>query len=236
MPRLTKQQKEYRKMMKQLKKEGKVRDEYGQVVEPEKFHIDLSVVVKVLISLYLVYVVMTNFTALGMMIKNFFMGEDTYIDDFAPEYETIEEYEMIYTFEKAEPEHFSSGARILSVYPNGDRLDHSKFMGQAITLFGQPDRIENDYEDMFETGVKAKDKDGNIIYLYIYHGPSGPAIGGADDENSRRAAEELTSLIVNASPADYDWEGTYEDFNITIKMGVRNGVPYYEDNSAEVFG
>ncbi|MBO5560422.1 MAG: hypothetical protein J6A07_02080 [Firmicutes bacterium] len=236
MPRLTKQQKEYRKMMKQLKKEGKVRDEYGQVVEPEKFHIDLSVVVKVLISLYLVYVVMTNFTALGMMIKSFFMGEDAYTEDFAPEYEAIEEDEMIYTFEKAEPDHLSSGARILSVYPDGDQLDHSKFMGQAITLFGQPDRIENDYEDMFETGVKAKDKDGNKIYLYIYHGPSGPAIGGSSDEQSKRAADELASLIENAEPTDYDWEGVYEDLDITIKMGVKNGVPYYEDNSGEVFG
>ena len=241
MPRLTKQQREYRKAMQQFKKEGKVRDEYGQIVEPEKFHIDFSVVIKVLVSLYIVYAILTHFTGLGLMLKSYFVGEDVYTEEYTkediyPTYEKIAEEDMIYTFKKTDPRSYEGGGLIRNVYSGETALKHSLFMGQAITLFGQPDFVQPDYEAMFSTMVSAEDKDGNILYLEVYHGPSGPAIGGNDDEQSKRAADELASLIENAEPTDYDWEGVYEDFEITIKMGVRNGVPYYEDNSGEVFG
>ena len=104
-------------------------------------------------------------------------------------------------------------------------------MGQVITLFGEPDYITENYENMFGCAVSAEDKEGNVIYLEIYHGPSGPAIGGAiDSEGSaerEKAAVELATLIMSAEAADYDWEGVYLDVPATVKMGVKNGKPYY---------
>ncbi len=61
----------------------------------------------------------------------------------------------------------------------------------------------------------------------------GPAIGGGQDEVSRAAADELSVLSKNAEPSDYDWEGYDMDGPCTIKMGVRNGKPYYEEREME---
>ena len=87
----------------------------------------------------------------------------------------------------------------------------------------------NNYEvwEIGEKTVKLKKEDGTIIYLEVYYGPSGPAIGGLDTEDYLLAAQELEQLIMSAKASDYEIKIEYEDLDVVFKMGVKNGVPYY---------
>ena len=80
------------------------------------------------------------------------------------------------------------GSNILNVYAEESGEMHSLFIGQAMALFGEPDYMTKDYENIFTTSIMAVNEDGETVYLYVYHGPSGPAIGGKNDEKSRSAA------------------------------------------------
>lgn len=121
-------------------------------------------------------------------------------------------------------------SKICNVYEVETEKESSLFLGQVKTLFGEPDYITENYEEMFSCAVVAKNQDGNVLYLEIYSGPSGAAIGGVNDEASEKAAKELARLIMVAEPTDYDWEGVYSDIPVNIKMGVKNGKPYYEES------
>lgn len=153
---------------------------------------------------------------------------ETIVDD-------IDTASMEYTFEKCNPEDVDTEiANICNVYDVDNQDGHSLFLGQVKTLFGEPDYITKDNENMFSCMVSATDKEGNVIYLDIYYGPSGPAIGGYDDEESAKAATELSNLIIQAEPTDYDWEGYYIDIPVKINMGVKNGQPYYNSEILEL--
>lgn len=102
-------------------------------------------------------------------------------------------------------------------------------LGQLKTLFGEPLYITEDLEDQYAYCISAADADGKKVYLHVYSGPSGPAIGGSHDADSRQAADELAELIAGAEAADYDYEGYYMDGPSAVKMGVRNGEPYTEE-------
>jgi len=141
----------------------------------------------------------------------------------------------MYKFRKAKPEKFfenEHNSLIRNVYKDETAVEHSLFIGQALTLFGEPDYWTEDYENIFSHVVSAE-SDGNVIFLEIYHGPSGPAIGGADSGEAEQAADELAELIVSAEPTDYEWEGVYEDVGVTIRMGVEDGEPYYKSEFPE---
>lgn len=147
------------------------------------------------------------------------------------EMDSVQEETNIYTFEKCEPDKLSMPrSKICNVYEMETERESSLFLGQVKTLFGEPDYITENYEEMFSCAVAAKDQDGNMLYLEIYSGPSGAAIGGGNDEASEKAANELSRLIMNAEPTDYDWEGVYSDIPVNIQMGVKNGKPYYKES------
>lgn len=112
---------------------------------------------------------------------------------------------------------------------NYDPCYHSLFIGQLYTLFGKPDYLTTNNEDLLSYVVAAEDKNGKIIYLEVYYGPSGPAIGGLDGEEYILAANELEKIIMAAKPTDFEIESTYEDVGVTIKMGVKHGRPYYDN-------
>lgn len=135
-----------------------------------------------------------------------------------------------YTFEKCDPDEVTTASsKICNVYDYTDGLGESLFLGQVKTLFGEPDYMTMDNENMFSCIVKATDEDGNVLYLDIYYGPTGSAIGGDDTEESELAAEELKSLIKSAEPTDYEWVSYYMDIPVKVEMGVVNGKPYRHD-------
>lgn len=123
----------------------------------------------------------------------------------------------------------AGGSKIRNITrdPEGEIL----CLGQLKTLFGEPLYISMDLEDQYAYCIMAVDKEGKEIYLQAYSGPTGAAIGGEQDADSRAAADELAGLIVNAQPSDYDYEGYYMDGLCSVKMGVRNGEPYIEEGS-----
>ena len=117
---------------------------------------------------------------------------------------------------------------IRGVYEEYYQADyHGLFVGQVVTLFGS-ENVNSDNEDLLSYSIAAEDNNGDIIYLEVYYGPSGPAIGGLDGENYAKAAEELETLIRNTVPIDFEVTSVYGDLDITTTMGTKNGVGYYE--------
>ena len=118
---------------------------------------------------------------------------------------------------------------VSDVTQGGYAAKHSLYIGQLLALFGNADYTTGNNEDLLSYAVEAKRNDGEVVYLEAYYGPSGPAIGGnVYDEISKQAAKELEQLIVGAEPADFEISSIYEDIGASLKMGVKNGVPYYD--------
>lgn len=139
----------------------------------------------------------------------------------------------MYTFKPCSHDLLPYGSeKIRGIYDDEKAEYHSLFIGQVLNLFGEADYTTENNEDLYSKAVCAEDKEGNTIYLEVYYGPSGPAIGGADyrDEEIRKAADELAEVIMAAEPKDFEYKSVYEDLGVTIRMGVKDGKPYYESD------
>ena len=135
-----------------------------------------------------------------------------------------------YTFYKVDPSHLSRHqSKRAGVYEDALPKYHSLFIGQLLALFGDADYVFEDNECLCTFAVAAEDKDGSIKYLEAYYGPSGPAIGGSDRaiDDVMDAVNELVELIKRAKPKDFEYRSVYGDLGAYIKMGVKNGEPYY---------
>ncbi len=127
--------------------------------------------------------------------------------------------------------------KIRSVYEDVflDSSYNGLFVGQVVTMFGD-ENVTNDHEALLSYVVAAENEAGEVIYLEVYFGPSGPAIGGSAGENYDKAAEELENVIRRIEPIDYECECTYFDLidigGGTI-MGTKDGKGYYR---AEIGG
>ena len=125
-----------------------------------------------------------------------------------------------------------SGSKIFNII-DGFPSDYSEqivlIYGKLKTLFGNPLYEEKNIENQYTYGVVTTTKEGREIFLHVYNGSSGPAIGGQQDEESRKAAYQLREMIQQAAPADYDYVGYYLDGPCRIQEGIKNGIPYYEE-------
>lgn len=140
----------------------------------------------------------------------------------------------MYKFRRAtenERQQWSGGTHNIYRYGNSDE-QFALFLGKAITVFGQPDFMDTDYENMYSYLIVAENEEDKL-YLEIYHGPSGSAIGGKDGENYKTASEELAKLILSAEPSDYEWSGVYEDIPVNIKYTIKNGKVNVESEFAD---
>ena len=70
---------------------------------------------------------------------------------------------------------------------------------------------------------------GEEVYLDIYCAGSGPAVGGMQDEKSRRAAKALVDYVWQAEPVNYAYKAYYLDGPTTLEFGIRDGAPYYNE-------
>lgn len=150
--------------------------------------------------------------------------------------------EYSYTFKACSNDKLYKGEQygFRNLYSDGTGDKHSLYIGQVISLFGEPKHHSDDNEDLFSQAVAATDKDGNVFYLEAYYGPSGPAITGfADKDNGygeeeyQKAIDELAEYIMDAEPADFEWESVYGDTGVSLKMGVKDGEPYYRTEFPE---
>lgn len=105
--------------------------------------------------------------------------------------------------------------------------------GKLRGLFGEPTYETMDFEDQYAYYITATTNDGKEIFLDVYSGSSGPAIGGQHDEETAEAARQLIQIILQTEPVDYDYVGFYLDGPSKVHEGVKNGVPYAEEEEID---
>ena len=106
--------------------------------------------------------------------------------------------------------------------------------GRLRALFGEPNYETQNFEDAYSYILFVEPESSEKIYLEVYEGSSGPAIGGLNNAESLQAAETLKKLIEESEEvADYQYEGYYLDLDSKITMGIKNGVPYCNEEFCE---
>ena len=106
--------------------------------------------------------------------------------------------------------------------------------GRLRALFGEPNYETQNSEDAYSYILFVEPESSEKIYLEVYEGSSGPAIGGLNNAESLQAAETLKKVIEESEEvADYQYEGYYQDLDLKISMGIKNGVPYYNEEPCE---
>ena len=106
--------------------------------------------------------------------------------------------------------------------------------GRLRALFGEPNYETHNSEDAYSYILFVEPESSEKIYLEVYEGSSGPAIGGLNNAESLQAAETLKKLIEESEEvADYQYEGYYQDLDLKISMGIKKGVPYYNEEPCE---
>lgn len=140
--------------------------------------------------------------------------------------------EFKYQFKAVDDLQKIGGSNIMNIidgFPPDYNEQTALIYGKLKTLFGDPLYEEEDLENQYTYVVATTTEDGREIFLNTYRGSSGPAIGGQQDEESRKAAYQLAEMIQQATPTDYDYVGYYMDGPSRIREGIKNGVPYYEE-------
>lgn len=139
-----------------------------------------------------------------------------------------------YVFEKLEDDtHIAFTSKLMNIIDvfDGDyMLRCAVLKGQLLTLFGDPLYESPDLEQQYTYAIQCADDAGDIVYLSVYSGASGPAIGAhGDSPDIAQAALALVDVIMETTPMDYDYEGYYPDGPSRIAMGIRDGEPYYHE-------
>lgn len=114
--------------------------------------------------------------------------------------------------------------------------DCALILGRIWALFGEPDDPKM-YEDFYSYVIAAENEQGDVLYLNIYQYSGMPSVGGPIGEgfeNYEIAAAQLAELIYSTEPVDYEWSGSYEDYDVYIKYSVENGIAKYEDSYAKM--
>lgn len=144
----------------------------------------------------------------------------------------MEEPDMPYTFSaESTTDNLPSGGQICSIIENFDKdymNNCALIYGKLKTLFGEPLYETEDNENLYSYCIRAESETGSVVYLEVYSGSSGPAIGG-DSVNGQDAAKVLVDYIWQAEASDYECKSYYMDTLSEITMGVRDGIPYYEE-------
>ena len=138
----------------------------------------------------------------------------------------------MYTFEKITHEEFWEKATASYggewVYQPGEASEetYALFYGKMRTLFGAPDDESESWEEMYNYLLKATDGT-HELYLNVYHGAGGSSnaipIKGDDLDAYAQAKADLLDLIRQAEPADYVWQGVYEDIPVNTTYTVKDG-------------
>ena len=105
----------------------------------------------------------------------------------------------------------------------------SLICGKIKALFGQPVYETENLENLFLYYILATSEEGKEIYLDIYCAGSGPAVGGMQDEKSRKAAKALVEYVWQAEPVDYTHKAYYLDGPAVLEFGIKNGSPFYNE-------
>ncbi|ANU77624.1 MULTISPECIES: hypothetical protein [Bacillota] len=105
----------------------------------------------------------------------------------------------------------------------------SLIYGKIKALFGQPIYETENLGNLFLYRILTTSDEGEEIHLEIYCAGSGPAVGGMQDEKSRKAAKALVNYVWQAEPVNYTHKAYYFDGPTVLEFGIKNGSPYYNE-------
>ena len=144
---------------------------------------------------------------------------------------------MLYTFQSVKDTEKLTDSSKLYNFIDGfaDYEDQfSLICGKIKALFGQPIYKTENLENLFLYCILTASEEGEEVYLHIYCAGSGPAVGGMQDEKSRRAAKALVDHVRQAAPVDYTQKAYYLDGPTALEFGIKDGVPYYNETELKL--
>ena len=112
---------------------------------------------------------------------------------------------------------------------DGERA-YALFLGKCIALFGMPENLSEDWENMYDYFITAEDENGVVLTFNIYHGSGGPSYTEYKGDSDRfdEIFREFMALIDKTVPADYVHESVYYDIPANVKYTVKDGKAYVE--------
>ena len=143
-----------------------------------------------------------------------------------------EEDKMPYTFQSVkDTEKLTDSSKLYNFIEGFADYENqfSLICGKIKALFGQPIYQTENLENLFLYCILATSEEGKEVCLHIYCAGSGPAVGGMQDEKSRKAAKALVDYVWQADPVNYTHEAYYLDGPSALEFGIRDGVPYYSE-------
>uniref|UniRef100_UPI004055BEBC hypothetical protein n=1 Tax=Agathobacter sp. TaxID=2021311 RepID=UPI004055BEBC len=93
------------------------------------------------------------------------------------------------------------------------------------SLFGEPTIETINLEEQYYYCLSVQMESGKKIYIYVYSGGSGPAIGGLADTDSKMAAQTLIEMIQNGKLISIEIFG---EFVVEV-----NGITFTSDDDFE---
>ena len=96
-------------------------------------------------------------------------------------------------------------------------------IGRVFNCLGEPNFVSINSENWFEYDLRCDD-----IILTVYGNSLEIHIGGMDDEQSRKKADELVEYIKLFEPKDIYYEAYYMDFEALEIFEIKNGKPSYK--------
>lgn len=124
-------------------------------------------------------------------------------------------------------------SHICNIIDDFSLKEQALIYGKLRGLFGEPLYETENTENQYSYCIIAVGEDGSEVILNAYCSSSGPAIGGRQNPASDEAAEQLVQVIQKAKPADYEYNGFYYDGPSKIHMGVKNGIPFAEEEELD---
>jgi hypothetical protein len=108
----------------------------------------------------------------------------------------------------------------------------ARFRGSLLALFGEPFERSSDVENAFSYLFEVTNERGELLILTAYHGPSGPAFGGLNnDEAEIEAADALLALIEQTPPADFEVVLSAPAYESRSTYGCRAGECYWHEEA-----
>lgn len=149
--------------------------------------------------------------------------------------EPTQDLEHTYEFERNDSSDIDFDEFSIPIGLGGDVLEQVAIFGSLLALFGEPDYLSENLENMYQYSLLAKRSDGKETILLVYSGPTGPSVSCRKKESDMKAgaAYALRELLQETPPMDYSYEGYYYDGPTTLEFGVKDGVPYFQEKELE---
>ena len=128
-------------------------------------------------------------------------------------FETISRYDLC-----------SQTSKIISLIDRYSGEEMTLVFGQILTAFSEPMFIRESISEAYVYCIIATDTNGKQFVLTVYHGQSGPSIGGKkENEGAYDAALALKKYIREQDATDFEYIGYGFRGTIKVVMKIKDG-------------